>query len=60
MAQVPADLKYTREHEWAKVEGDRARIQIGSRVITITEGFGGAGSSSASPGKPRWKYGRRP
>ena len=28
MAQVPADLKYTREHEWAKVEGDRARIGI--------------------------------
>ncbi len=26
--QVPADLKYTREHEWAKVEGDRARIGI--------------------------------
>jgi len=28
MAQVPADLRYTREHEWAKVEGDRARIGI--------------------------------
>jgi len=28
MAQVPADLKYTREHEWAKVEADRARIGI--------------------------------
>jgi len=28
MAQVPAELKYTREHEWAKVEGDRARIGI--------------------------------
>ena len=28
MVQVPADLKYTREHEWAKVEGDRARIGI--------------------------------
>jgi glycine cleavage system H protein len=26
--QVPADLKYTREHEWAKIEGDRARIGI--------------------------------
>ena len=24
----PAELKYTREHEWAKVEGDRARIGI--------------------------------
>ena len=28
MANVPADLQYTREHEWAKVEGDRARIGI--------------------------------
>jgi glycine cleavage system H protein len=28
MAHVPAELKYTREHEWAKVEGDRARIGI--------------------------------
>ncbi len=28
MAQVPADLKYTREHEWARVEGDRARIGV--------------------------------
>jgi glycine cleavage system H protein len=28
MAHVPADLRYTREHEWAKVEGDRARVGI--------------------------------
>ena len=28
MSKVPVDLKYTREHEWAKVEGDRARIGI--------------------------------
>jgi glycine cleavage system H protein len=28
MANVPAELRYTREHEWAKVEGDRARIGI--------------------------------
>ena len=28
MANVPAELKYTREHEWAKVEGVRARIGI--------------------------------
>jgi len=27
-SSVPADLKYTREHEWAKIEGDRARIGI--------------------------------
>ena len=28
MANVPADLKYTREHEWAKREGDRVRVGI--------------------------------
>jgi glycine cleavage system H protein len=28
MANVPPDLKYTKEHEWAKVEGDRARVGI--------------------------------
>jgi glycine cleavage system H protein len=28
MASVPADLKYTKEHEWAKVEGDRIRVGI--------------------------------
>ncbi len=28
MANVPADLKYTQDHEWAKQEGDRIRIGI--------------------------------
>ncbi len=28
MSNVPAELRYTREHEWAKLEGDRARIGI--------------------------------
>ncbi|MGH7335753.1 MAG: glycine cleavage system protein GcvH [Candidatus Rokuibacteriota bacterium] len=28
MANVPPDLKYTKEHEWAKIEGDRARVGI--------------------------------
>jgi glycine cleavage system H protein len=28
MAQVPQELRYTREHEWARVEGDRARVGI--------------------------------
>src|SRR4026208_1105817 len=26
MANVPAELKYTREHEWAKVDGDGAGV----------------------------------
>ena len=25
---VPEELRYTKEHEWAKVEGDRARVGI--------------------------------
>ena len=28
MASNPADLRYTREHEWAKVDGKRARVGI--------------------------------
>jgi glycine cleavage system H protein len=28
MASYPADLRYTREHEWARVEGARARVGI--------------------------------
>jgi glycine cleavage system H protein len=28
MANVPADLKYTQEHEWAKREGERIRVGI--------------------------------
>jgi glycine cleavage system H protein len=28
MSDVPAGLRYTREHEWVNVEGDRARIGI--------------------------------
>ncbi len=28
MANVPKDLRYTSEHEWAKREGDRLRVGI--------------------------------
>ena len=28
MANVPADLKYTPDHEWAKKEGERIRVGI--------------------------------
>jgi len=28
MGTYPADLKYTKEHEWARVEGPRARVGI--------------------------------
>src|SRR6267142_6825347 len=28
MSKVPADLRYTREHEWAKQEGGRIRVGI--------------------------------
>ena len=28
MATIPADLRYTRDHEWAKLEGNRVRIGI--------------------------------
>lgn len=28
MSTVPLDLKYTREHEWARLDGDRAQVGI--------------------------------
>ena len=28
MASVPEGLRYTREHEWAKAEGERIRVGI--------------------------------
>lgn len=28
MGKYPAELRYTKEHEWARVEGDRARVGI--------------------------------
>ena len=28
MGNYPTDLRYTREHEWARVEGNRARVGI--------------------------------
>jgi glycine cleavage system H protein len=28
MGTYPADLRYTREHEWARLEGQRARVGI--------------------------------
>ena len=28
MGNYPADLRYTKEHEWARVEGTRARVGI--------------------------------
>jgi glycine cleavage system H protein len=28
MSNVPAELRYTKEHEWAKLEGDKARVGI--------------------------------
>jgi glycine cleavage system H protein len=28
MSNVPGDLRYTREHEWAKQEGNRVRVGI--------------------------------
>lgn len=29
MAQYPSDLKYTKEHEWAKIEGEGDLVRIG-------------------------------
>lgn len=28
MSEIPEDLRYTKDHEWAKLEGTRARLGI--------------------------------
>lgn len=33
MAQYPNDLKYTKEHEWARIEGDKVRIGITAYAV---------------------------
>jgi glycine cleavage system H protein len=33
MSDFPADLQYTKDHEWAKVEGDRVRVGITSFAV---------------------------
>lgn len=33
MAQYPNDLKYTKDHEWARVEGDLVRIGITAYAV---------------------------
>ena len=32
MANVPAELKYTKEHEWARIEGNRVVIGVTSHA----------------------------
>ncbi len=33
MAQYPNDLKYTKEHEWARLDGDLVRIGITAHAV---------------------------
>ena len=33
MSDFPADLKYTKDHEWAKLEGNRLRVGITSFAV---------------------------
>jgi glycine cleavage system H protein len=33
MADVPADLKYTKDHEWARVEGNRVTVGITQHAV---------------------------
>ena len=47
---VPAELKYTKEHEWIRVEGeeavvgitDYAQSQVGDSVVVVREPVGNA------------------
>ena len=33
MADLPSDRKYTKDHEWARVEGDRVRVGITAYAV---------------------------
>ncbi len=33
MTDVPSGLKYTREHEWARVEGDRVTVGVTQHAV---------------------------
>ena len=33
MANYPADLKYTKDHEWARIEGDLIRVGITQHAV---------------------------
>ncbi len=33
MAKFPAELRYTKDHEWAKTEGNRIRVGITSHAV---------------------------
>lgn len=33
MATFPADLRYTKDHEWARIEGDLVRVGITSHAV---------------------------
>ena len=33
MSQYPTDVKYTKEHEWARVEGDLVRVGITAYAV---------------------------
>ncbi|MBX7192555.1 MAG: glycine cleavage system protein GcvH [Sandaracinaceae bacterium] len=33
MAKYPSDLKYTKDHEWARIEGDLVRVGITSHAV---------------------------
>ncbi len=33
MSEIPADLKYTKEHEWARIEGAEATVGITAHAV---------------------------
>ena len=33
MSKFPADVRYTKEHEWARLEGDKIRVGVTSHAV---------------------------
>ena len=56
MSDFPADLEYTKDHEWAKTEGNRLRVgitsfaveQLGDITLVTIDAKDANGSSSST------------
>ena len=53
MATYPAELRYTREHEWAKIEGKRARVGITTTPRTSWATWFSSSCRRWAPASPR-------
>jgi glycine cleavage system H protein len=51
MADVPADLKYTKDHEWARIEGHRVTVGITQHAVDAARRHHPRGSVDVKVGR---------